>query len=563
MEEDWQVPRGAQQVKHGSRNSNDVAQRYDNALRAPPGGLPEELQLRVQEAVRNEQEFLAAKDSKKTSQSNHAATTTPTQPIPADLNSSNMNPHGGSSSSSSSAGPTASTLTATQEADKHAAETTKEFMGRVAAEASAKALVASKVQFLEEGKRLGFLDANGALKKEHAPIGGTKRKLGEDGDEMAARKAVQLVEGITLDGIRITGRTQAGFDDRLKLIEGYIRLATALKVTLLMRDLVIDVMRVWISLRQASFDPTGSSAEPGFPNSHLASKISDLPVMQDVDNLKAFMLLWGFKTLDYSGISLRWFEAPEEQQSEWAQEATRQGKESLLRALARLELTMRIIWDEAFKEALEPFQDLANNLYKTIANGFIRFYIELMICNWAVDIRDRKVPRGIYGGQDEFGDPLYPITNAKECAALLKAYAVDLMVRFTPVTSMETPRTASQFPLLPPPHVGFFDVGGLFKGVANPTAGYRKALPPAPANPLQTDSPTTGNPCMWAVAKHFNVLNQQGVPISGCPAPTSCTNVHFDTPMECKAAINARHLAEWPVSRKTADALQKSIADLP
>jgi hypothetical protein len=128
---------------------------------------------------------------------------------------------------------------------------------------------------------------------------------------------------------------------------------------------------------------------------------------------------------------------------------------------------------------------------------------------------------------------------------------------------METPRTASQFPLLPPPHVGFFDVGGLFKGVANPNAGYRKALPPAPVNPLLTDSPTTGQPCMWAVAKHFNILNQQGVPISGCPAPTSCTNVHFDTPTECKAAITTRHLAEWPVSRKTADALQKGIADLP
>jgi hypothetical protein len=282
-----------------------------------------------------------------------------------------------------------------------------------------------------------------------------------------------------------------------------------------------------------------------------------------VDHLKAFMLLWGFKTLDYSGISLRWFEAPEEQQSEWAQEATRQGKESLLRALARLELTMRIIWDEAFKGALEPFQDLADNLYKTIANGFIRFYIELMICNWAVDIRDRKVPRGHYGVQDESGNPLYPVTNSTECAALLKAYAVDLMVRFTPVTSMETPRTASQFPLLPPPHVGFFDVGGLFKGVANPNAGYRKALPPAPVNPLLTDSPTTGQPCMWAVAKHFNILNQQGVPISGCPAPTSCTNVHFDTPTECKAAITTRHLAEWPVSRRTADALQKGIADLP
>ena len=416
---------------------------------------------------------------------------------------------------------------------------------------------------MAEGKRLGFLDEGDEGRKEHATSGGSKRKLGDDGDETAPRKAIQLVEGVTLDGIRIIGRTQAGFDDRLKLIEGYIRLATALKVTLLMRDLVIDVMRVWLSLRQASFDPTGSSAEPGFPNSHLASKISDLPVMQDVDNLKAFMLLWGFKTMDYSGISLRWFEAPEELQSEWAQEATRQGKESLLRALARLELTMRILWDEAFKGALEPFQDLADNLYKTIANGFLRFYIELLICNWAVDIRDRKVPRGTYGGQDEYGDPLHPMTNATACAALLKAYAVDLMVRFTPVTTYGSPRTANQSQLLPPPHVGFFDAGGLFKGVANPTAGYRKAPPPATTTPLLTDGPTTGNPCMWAVAKHFNVLNQQGVPISGCHAPTSCTNVHFDTPLACKAGITARHLAEWPVSRKTAEALQKSIADLP
>ena len=74
LDDEWQVPPGSPPVKHGSRHPADVAQRYLEALRAPLGGLPQQLSLRVQEAVDYERATLVAMDARRASTS---ATTTP------------------------------------------------------------------------------------------------------------------------------------------------------------------------------------------------------------------------------------------------------------------------------------------------------------------------------------------------------------------------------------------------------------------------------------------------------------------------------------------------------
>ena len=383
-------------------------------------------------------------------------------------------------------------------------------------------------------------------------------------DGMTGARRLQAFSVLSLDGFEIIGPTQSEVVTKSRNIEGYLRVADQAKVQQVEHNLDIDSAAVWHLIRRAMSEAHGGGDTEAFNATSFICEIVDTMCFKDASAMEEFMLLKGFKINDYGGINIRWFEVKEEMKHQYGEEATRQGKLSIITLTGRMEAAMVVLWSRAFIGAMEPLKTLRETQYMSISDGVVRFYVEESVCEWAVDVRQSRLPRRPgYNKRLADGSLEHPMSEPEECARLLKNYMKDVVTRLTQMRHGEVTREGRLQPIPPAPHTAFFAKNGVYHAVLNQDNKKPAANLDAPKTPALTkevkltvtpklEPPAKirkdKGPCIWQACKAFGMTTREGQGMSGCTA-SDCKYDHLPGADEYRAGIGREHLQAWPVTK--------------
>ena len=381
---------------------------------------------------------------------------------------------------------------------------------------------------------------------------------------MIGARRLQAFSVLSLDGFEIIGPTQSEVVTKSRIIEGYLRVADEAKVRQVEHNLDIDSAAVWHLIRRAMSEAHGGGDTEAFNATSFICEVVDTMCFKDVTAMEEFMLLKGFKINDYGGINLRWFEVKEEMKHAYGEDATRQGKLSIITLTGRMEAAMVVLWSRAFIGVMEPLKTLREAQYMSISDGVVRFYVEESVCEWAVDVRQSRFPRRPgYDKRLPNGSFEHSMSEPKDCAKLLKNYMKDVVTKLTQMQYGETTREGRLQPIPPAPHTAFFAKNGVYHAVLNQDSkkpattpdGLKTPAPPKEIKPPVNVKEPTGKsskdkgPCIWQACKAFGMTTRDGQGMRGCTA-SDCKYDHLPGADEYKAGIGRENLQAWPATKQ-------------
>jgi hypothetical protein len=337
-------------------------------------------------------------------------------------------------------------------------------------------------------------------------------------------------------------------------------------------------------------DSANLESAPGFDNLEQLPTVCDLPIFDDAGTIEKFVKLSFWFLMDYSGFHLRWFLLPSDGRPRWDDIVSRQGKAALALAVGRLETCLVVLLSVAFVGCLTSIQKIVSTEYSHFSDGYLRHYLEAMIARWSSDVHASTRP-----SVEAYKD--WSMKDAGACAALLKRYAEDFMLRAEQGWRSNERHLA---PFTAHPHSLFFNNQGPFYNMKNqegqvwespePQVHNKEALsgigppggggpsrpgahqpfqaqPPRPAVAPPAGAPAVGvkrhvertHHCMWAMAGIMGICTRDGIRY-GCNVGTRCPSVHEAT----DAADVARLLTKddfqsWKTSTRVKSDMAASI----
>ena len=287
-----------------------------------------------------------------------------------------------------------------------------------------------------------------------------------------------------LDDKPFMAQTKKDIKERLRKIQGLVRMTSAKKQETILRDLEFRSEQIHSTLRGRMHSSCGDQLA-GFESLHRLPPIWDLEIFKNPETLSSFVLLEGFRKWDWTEMSLTKFIARDrETDLGWGHEARRSARDLLLRCVKRLQEALVVLFDEQFDGALEPLEELQEDAFQSYMNGFLRFHIENMLAGFMTGVREEKSP-GVPG----FGD--WRMSGPAECAALLRAYSENLMFRFG---SKRYPAGVGPTDMLErPPHTHFFGPEGPWTAVIQSPRPKGTMVSPEPKHTGSSGAKTTSD----------------------------------------------------------------------
>ena len=293
------------------------------------------------------------------------------------------------------------------------------------------------------------------------------------GQEEAGTAVIQAFLIYDLDDKLHVAQTKKDIGERMRKVQGLVRMTSALKQETVLRDLEFRAEQVHSTLRGRMYNSCGDQLA-GFEDLHQLPQIWDLPICKNQETLAAFFHLEGYQRMNWTGMSLVKFIAKDREiDLGWGQEAKRPGRSLLLTCVKRLQEALVVLFDRQFDRALEPFDELLEAGFQQHMNGFLRYYIEKLVASFMICVREEKRP-------DTPGFEQWRMSNPGECAALLRAYSENLMFRFG--SKRYSAGVGPDKLLELPPHTFFFGSEGPWVAVTQPASSKPAVVSPAPRN---------------------------------------------------------------------------------
>jgi len=372
----------------------------------------------------------------------------------------------------------------------------------------------------------------------------------EGGDEEDMEFADKLVRQDypikTLDGVTVWAKTRPDLYKRMMDLQGVLRVTGADKRNFLVRDMVLRGRELYAMLVAKIHEPTGSTVTDGFEDLDQLHEVWDTPIFATEQTFTNFYLMIGWAKNDYSALSLRNF-LKKGENPEWGREHTRSGKSYLVKALQRVEIIFKILYDLSFSTALRPMtEELERAEYASHCDGFLRYHAEALVCHWALSVRNEHAP-------DRAGFGHLAMTTPEDCAFLLASYARDYMRRLGAGRYKDAEGLGAMY--AKPPHRNFFEAEGPWEMVKGKNQGKGGDADKVGKG---GDGPANGSVCLDWLAGEYGVIVGQKKTQWACMR-TTCPYKHTGTKAEAWKRVTEATWHKWQAAASTKAILSKIL----